>query len=112
MTTVSPKRLVLCLDGTWNNPYQKRARDDGSEVLKPTNPLKMARAVCPWDEATQVSQITYYDTGVGALGQYPGVSNRIVGYVDRTLGGARHLFVDQRPRRVADENLSGRAEGL
>jgi hypothetical protein len=28
-----PKRLILCLDGTWNNPYQKRKRRDGSDLL-------------------------------------------------------------------------------
>ena len=80
-----PKRLILCLDGTWNNPYQKRKRSDGSEVLKPSNPLKMARAVLPTDGPT--AQICYYDTGVGALGKYPGASNRVLEFVDSKLGG-------------------------
>ncbi len=86
--TIKPKRLALCLDGTWNNPYQRKARDDGSEVVKPSNPLKVARSILRWDEAEQISQITYYDTGVGALGRYPGASNAIMGFVDGVLGGA------------------------
>ena len=85
--TEQPKRIVLCLDGTWNNPYQMAERDDGTEVLKPSNPLKMARSVLPWDPDSGRPQLTYYDTGVGALGKYPGLSNRIVGFVDSKLGG-------------------------
>jgi len=81
------KRIVLCLDGTWNNPYQKQERDDGSEVLKPSNPLKMARAVLPFDQTLNRQQITYYDSGVGALGSYPGLANGIAGFVDSKLGG-------------------------
>lgn len=82
-----PKKLAICLDGTWNNPYQTALRDDGSKVLKPSNPLKMARAILPWNENQEQAQLTYYDSGVGALGIYPGLSNRIVGFVDNKLGG-------------------------
>ncbi len=39
------KKIVICLDGTWQNPYQVKQRDDGSRVLKPSNVLKLARAV-------------------------------------------------------------------
>lgn len=83
---MTQKRLVLCLDGTWNNAYQMRERDDGSEVLKPSNPLKMARAVVPLGGET--AQLTYYDSGVGALGKYPGAWNRGLEFVDSKLGGA------------------------
>ena len=86
--TTKPKRLALCLEGTWNKPYQKKARDDGTQVLKPANPLKLARAILPWDAETQMPQLTYYDSGVGALGKYDGLSNRIVGFVDSKFGGA------------------------
>lgn len=82
------KAIVLCLDGTWNNAYQEKEREDGSKVLKPTNPLKLSRAILPWDAERQRPQVTYYHIGVGALGDYPGVSNRIVGFVDGKLGGA------------------------
>ncbi len=81
------KRLILCLDGTWNNPYQNGQRDDGTQVMKPSNPLKIARVVAKsLDDNTL--QLTYYDTGVGALGRYPGISNRILDFVDSKLGGA------------------------
>ena len=44
-------RLVLCLDGTWNSPFKSVTREDGSVVLKPTNSLKLTRAVRPVDDA-------------------------------------------------------------
>ena len=61
--TTNAKRLVLCLDGTWGNPYQMKERDDGTGVLKPSNPLKMARAVLPWDAEGQVAQLTFTTRG-------------------------------------------------
>ncbi|MYA88720.1 MAG: DUF2235 domain-containing protein [Boseongicola sp. SB0662_bin_57] len=79
-------RLVLCLDGTWNSPFKPVTRDDGSKVLKPTNPLKLARAVRPVDDAG-ARQLTYYDSGIGALGVYPGKSNAILSFFDSKLGG-------------------------
>jgi uncharacterized protein (DUF2235 family) len=81
-----PDRLIFCLDGTWNNPFISVERDDGTTVMKPTNPLKLARAVLPTD-ASGARQVTYYDSGVGALGLYPGISNSILGFVDNKLGG-------------------------
>lgn len=82
-----PDRLVICLDGTWNSPFRPATREDGSQVLKPTNPLKLARAVLPLAPDGR-RQITYYDSGVGALGLYPGFSNRALSFVDSKLGGA------------------------
>lgn len=81
------RRFVLCLDGTWNNAYKKATRDDGTKVVKPSNPLKLARAVLPRDDAG-IEQITYYDTGVGSMGRYPGLPNRLLGLSDKYLGGA------------------------
>lgn len=83
---VQSRRLVLCLDGTANNPFTPRKRKDGSVVVKPTNVLKLARAVNPVD-AKGVEQITYYDTGVGALGRYPGATNWWLALADKALGG-------------------------
>ena len=80
-----PDRLIICLDGTWNNPFIAVERDDGTTVMKPTNPLKLARAVLPKD-SSGVGQLTYYDSGVGALGLYPGLSNAILEFVDSKLG--------------------------
>jgi len=103
--TMQTRRIVVCLDGTWNNPYQRKERDDGTEVVKPSNPLKMCRAVLPRDSEHQRDQITYYDSGVGALGNYPGISNRILARIihqlkkirqicsQSALTGAIHIFM-------------------
>jgi len=80
-------RIILCLDGTWNSTFKKVEREDGTTVLKPSNPLKLARAILPVDNKGN-RQITYYDSGVGALGLYPGLSNRILNFADSKLGGA------------------------
>ncbi len=87
VSTAASKRIVLCLDGTWNSGFEEHRRRDGHTVLKPTNPLKLARAVLPFDGSGRM-QITYYDIGVGALAEYPGTSNRLLRFSDRTLGGA------------------------
>ena len=81
-----PDRLIVCLDGTWNSPFRPVTRDDGTDVLKPTNPLKISRAVRPLDDDGN-RQVTYYHSGVGALGLYPGISNRILNFADSKLGG-------------------------
>jgi len=47
-----PKRIVICLDGTWNNPAKLAERDDGDRVFKPTNVLKTSRAVRRLDDRT------------------------------------------------------------
>ena len=81
------KRLVVCLDGTWNNPYKEKRRYKNVGIFKPTNVLKTCRAVLPAD-AEGVPQITYYDPGVGGLNSHPGVSNRVLRWLDGKLGGA------------------------
>lgn len=80
------KRLILCLDGTWNSPASEGERDDGSKVYKPTNVLKIARGTKA--SAENVPQITYYDAGVGAMNRAPDRRARLVRFVDNTLGGA------------------------
>ncbi len=50
--TSRPKRIVICLDGTWNNPAMLQARDDAEKVFKPTNVLKTSRAVRDVDDTT------------------------------------------------------------
>jgi Uncharacterized alpha/beta hydrolase domain (DUF2235) len=80
------KRIVLCLDGTWNSPFDEQERDDGSKVLRPSNVLKLARAVIP-RPADSCEQLTYYDIGVGSLAKYPGLSNRLLHRADKMLGG-------------------------
>lgn len=66
------KRLVVCADGTWNEPEQK---DRGKAA--PTNVVKLATSVLPQD-AKGVPQILYYHEGVGENG----------GFLDHLTGGA------------------------
>ncbi len=82
-----PRRIILCMDGTWNNTYDEQKRDDGSTVLKPSNPLKTCRAVLPIDSDGN-NQIAYYHIGIGSLAEYPGIPNRLLHFSDRILGGA------------------------
>jgi len=53
------KRLVLCCDGTWNRPDQRSAGEPA-----PTNVVKVALAVAPFDDAGR-QQRTFYQRGVG-----------------------------------------------
>lgn len=67
------KRLVICLDGTWNTP------DEGD---KPTNVVKIMRALRPRDDH-DIPQIVFYDKGVGTGGP-----------IDRVRGGAMGRGLD------------------
>lgn len=67
------KRIVICADGTWNEPERK---DPKSGRPQPTNVLKVARAVLPRSRYG-VDQVVYYHEGVGTLGQ-----------LDKWTGGA------------------------
>lgn len=87
-SNMTPRRWILCLDGTWNSTYVKKQRDDGHEVLKPSNVLKLCRSVLPFDESSGREQVVYYDVGVGSLSRYPGTSNRLLSAADKLLGGA------------------------
>lgn len=80
---------MLCLDGTWNSTYTRKRREAGNYVIKPSNVLKLARAVLPVSPADGREQITYYDTGVGSLATYPGVANALLRLGDKYLGGSR-----------------------
>ena len=81
------KKIFLCLDGTWNSAYQKGKRDDGIQVLKPSNVLKLARAVVPTPKKG-FEQVVYYDTGVGSMSKHPGFANKALSKIDNVLGGA------------------------
>ena len=61
---MTKRRIVMCLDGTWNSTYAKATREDGTDIAKPSNVLKLARAVLPV-ALDGTSQIVYYDTGIG-----------------------------------------------
>ena len=86
-TAREPRHIVLCLDGTWNSTYDRKYREDGTTVLKPTNVLKLCRAVLP-GSAEQGEQLAYYDVGVGSLAKYRGTANRLLALTDKGLGGA------------------------
>ncbi len=66
------KRWIICADGTWNEPEQT---DFG--MPSPTNVLKLAVAVSPFDKKG-IPQTVCYHAGVGARG----------GIYDRIFGGA------------------------
>ncbi len=87
MPTARPRRIILCLDGTWNSTYARKRRDDDTEVVKPSNVLKLCRAVQPRDPQTDREQLAYYDIGVGSLARYPGTANRLLALADKALGG-------------------------
>lgn len=52
-------RIVVCADGTWNRP------EEDVETDTPTNVLRMARAIRPFDDNGQPQQV-FYDWGVGS----------------------------------------------
>jgi uncharacterized protein (DUF2235 family) len=60
------RKLIVCCDGTWNEPYHFGAH---------TNVVKMVRAILPAD-ADGVAQMVYYHPGVGTGN-----------IVDRFMGG-------------------------
>ncbi len=65
------KRLIVCCDGTWNNP----AKEDNG-VPAPTNVFKIYNALAEHDSHSAIEQRKYYHPGVGGEG---GVLNAILG---------------------------------
>jgi uncharacterized protein (DUF2235 family) len=65
------KRIIICADGTWNAPDQV----DEKGVRKPSNVVKMARAILP-QAADEKNQIVFYDQGVGTDSA---LSDKIIG---------------------------------
>ncbi|MCD2453458.1 DUF2235 domain-containing protein [Methylicorpusculum oleiharenae] len=57
------KRLVVCCDGTWNNPDQE---DNG--MPSPTNVFKIFNAIADNDFENDSKQLKYYHPGVGGEG--------------------------------------------
>lgn len=84
--STAKRRLVLCLDGTWNSTFDKTRTHEGTFVLKPTNVLKLCRSVRSVAR-DGVSQLIFYVTGVGSVPRYPGAANAIYSTTDRYLGG-------------------------
>ena len=70
-TTYTPKKIIVCCDGTWNKPEVVL----NPKRYRPTNVLRLARAVSTADSDGN-HQVIYYDSGVGTDG---GIGHRIVG---------------------------------
>ncbi|MGE0639387.1 MAG: DUF2235 domain-containing protein [Thermoanaerobaculia bacterium] len=79
------KRLVLFLDGTWNSPERDRAAGGGA-LYKPTNVLKLHRALLPSGEGG-LPQIGVYVEGVGSFVGERSNAGRLQALVDRLFGG-------------------------
>lgn len=67
------KRIILCFDGTWNEPETL-----SNDRVNPTNVLKLVRAINPCDD-TGCEQVVFYETGVGTGG---------LGKLGKLVGGA------------------------
>ena len=72
--TQGNKRLIVCCDGTWNEPDEK-VDDNPADETEPTNVLKVVRGIAPVDRH-KLPQVVYYDSGVGTQG-----------FLDRYVGG-------------------------
>ncbi|WP_340680835.1 DUF2235 domain-containing protein [Paraglaciecola sp.] len=81
------RNLILCLDGTWNSTFSLEKKADGSGIVKPSNVLKLSRALTNTTEDGR-QQVVYYTSGVGSTGSFDGVSNWLLKKVDNFLGGA------------------------
>ncbi len=81
------RRIVLCLDGTWNSTYKKAELENNGEIVKPSNVLKFSRAVLPQDPTKNTTQVVYYDAGVGSMSRFSGYANKILQTADKFLGG-------------------------
>lgn len=71
------KRLIVCIDGTWNNPEQE---DNG--IPAPTNVYKIHNAIAETDG--DIKQLKFYHSGVGGEGAVSGEG----GFLAPVLGGA------------------------
>jgi uncharacterized protein (DUF2235 family) len=68
------KRIIVCCDGTWNEP--ERMQDDDEGYTAVTNVMKIARAIEKHDGNKE--QIVFYLNGIGTSG----------GWLDRKIDGA------------------------
>ncbi|NJN30847.1 MAG: DUF2235 domain-containing protein [Synechococcales cyanobacterium RM1_1_8] len=75
------KRLVICCDGTWNEPSNAPRSQAGSQA--PTHVFRLAQAI-PAEDAQGMPQVVRYGRGLGT-GEG----------LDRLLGGAIAAGIDQ-----------------
>jgi T6SS, Phospholipase effector Tle1-like, catalytic domain len=74
------KRLIVCCDGTWNNPEQEI-----NGIAAPTNVVKIYNAIADYD-TSDVKQLKYY---------HPGVGGENSGLIDSVLGGTIGLGISR-----------------
>jgi uncharacterized protein (DUF2235 family) len=60
---INMKRIITCSDGTWNRPNEL---EDGKPVK--TNVQKIFDFIEKKDPVKNITQIKYYDEGIGAQG--------------------------------------------
>lgn len=85
-TAPKERRIVICLDGTLNNAERGAPNQDGRTIFRPTNVLKTYRSLATVGP-DGITQISYYDEGVGALVGEPVKWGRLQLLVDRIVGG-------------------------
>jgi uncharacterized protein (DUF2235 family) len=79
------KRIAIFFDGTWNSPERRRV-GPGAALFKPTNVLKLYRALAP-TSGDGAPQVALYLEGVGAFVGERTRAGRAHAFVDRLLGG-------------------------
>ncbi|KAF2768493.1 hypothetical protein EJ03DRAFT_352209 [Teratosphaeria nubilosa] len=81
--TYTPKKLIVCCDGTWKDSDSSAFLGTGVSWLwrgkrqVATNVTKISQAILPLDDQGR-QQIIYYQAGVGTSGNF----------IERTVGGA------------------------
>jgi len=82
------KRIVICCDGTWNDPETRRV----------TNVVKLARAILPV-AGDGVTQVVFYDWGVGTGGRFDRISGGAFGRgLDRNIQDVYRFLVHNHAR--------------
>jgi len=79
------KRLIVCADGTWN---QRDQASKNAKTRRPTNVMKVARAVLSRD-SKGIDQVVVYHEGVGTAGG-----------LDKFTGGAFGDGIEQNVRSL------------
>ncbi|UCE64547.1 MAG: DUF2235 domain-containing protein, partial [Nitrospirota bacterium] len=83
------KRLVICYDGTWNNPEDTK-QGEGEAI---TNVVKLARAIKPQD-TDGVQQIVFYDWGIGTGGLWDTLTGGALGKgIDKNIQDGYRFLV-------------------
>lgn len=92
------KRLVVCCDGTWNEPDQE-VDDNPADETEPTNVLKTVRGIAPVD-CNGTPQVVYYDSGVGT-------QNSVDKFIGGGLGVGLSENIQQAYRFIANNYHEG-----